>query len=237
MLLFYVRHGDPIYHPDSLTPLGQRQAEALAKRLSVYGLDEIYSSPSIRAQQTAQPTCELLKKEKILLDWCNESLAWNEMCVHKDDRKTWCFSDAHTKELLSSPEVRALGDKWYTHSAFDGTKFADGVARVEGKTDEFMASLGYRNDRERGGYIAEAPNSKRIALFAHQGFGMSFLSALLNIPYNIFSTRFDLSHSGMTVIKFSEKEGFSIPIVLQLSNDSHLYREGIATRYNNVTPI
>ena len=31
MLFFYVRHGDPIYDPDSLTPLGHRQAEAVAK--------------------------------------------------------------------------------------------------------------------------------------------------------------------------------------------------------------
>ena len=44
MLLFYVRHGDPIYSPDSLTPLGERQAEAIAKRLSLYGIDDIYTS-------------------------------------------------------------------------------------------------------------------------------------------------------------------------------------------------
>lgn len=38
MLLFYVRHGDPIYNPDSLTPLGERQAEAVAKRLALHGV-------------------------------------------------------------------------------------------------------------------------------------------------------------------------------------------------------
>ena len=31
MLLLYVRHGDPIYSPDSLTPLGERQAEAVGR--------------------------------------------------------------------------------------------------------------------------------------------------------------------------------------------------------------
>ena len=40
MILYYVRHGDPIYDPNSLTPLGMRQAEALAKRFGIYGLDE-----------------------------------------------------------------------------------------------------------------------------------------------------------------------------------------------------
>ena len=41
MLLFYIRHGDPIYNPDSLTPLGHRQAESVAKRLSMFGIDEM----------------------------------------------------------------------------------------------------------------------------------------------------------------------------------------------------
>ena len=57
MIFFYIRHGDPVYEPDSLTPLGMRQADALAKRLSLYGVDKIYSSTSNRAIQTAMPTC------------------------------------------------------------------------------------------------------------------------------------------------------------------------------------
>ena len=60
MLLYIVRHGDPIYNPDSLTPKGHLQAKALAKRFALHGLDKIYSSPLIRAQQTAKPTCDIL---------------------------------------------------------------------------------------------------------------------------------------------------------------------------------
>ena len=66
MLLFYIRHGDPIYDPDTLTPLGVRQAEALSKRLALFGIDEIYASTSTRAQLTAKPTAELLKKRYML---------------------------------------------------------------------------------------------------------------------------------------------------------------------------
>ena len=63
---------------------------------------------------------------------------------------------------------------------------------------------------------------------------MAFLSSLLDIPYPIFSTHFDLSHSSMTVIHFDDEKTDRIyPKVLQLSNDSHLYREGILTGYNN----
>ena len=60
MLLYIIRHADPIYNPDSLTELGHKQAEALAKRLAVNGLDRVYSSPNMRAQMTAKPACELL---------------------------------------------------------------------------------------------------------------------------------------------------------------------------------
>ena len=116
MILYYVRHGDPIYKPDQLTPLGERQAEALAKRLSVYGVDEIYSSTSIRAMQTAQPTCELMKKELHTLEWMHESLASRELSLPVDEnRKQWIWSNPRYSNILLSREVREMGDRWYEH--------------------------------------------------------------------------------------------------------------------------
>ena len=238
MLLYYVRHGDPVYVPDSLTPLGKRQAEAISKRFAVYGLDEIYSSPLIRALETARPTCEVLKKEAVILDWCNEEVAYGYMSVPTENGKgDWCYQDHPTKELFMNADVRALGRKWYTHPAFAETRFGEGIERMERETDKFLLSLGYRHDRERGGYIAENPNEKRIGLFAHEGIGKLFLSAVLDIPYNEICTKFGMEHTGMTVIKFADVNGFCIPEVLQLSNDSHLYREGVGTKYNNRIPI
>ena len=58
MLFLYLRHGDPIYDPDSLTEEGHRQAEALSKRLCKYGLDKVYASTSNRAQLTAKLNCK-----------------------------------------------------------------------------------------------------------------------------------------------------------------------------------
>ncbi len=54
MLLYYIRHGDPIYAPDSLPPLGERRAEAVGRRLAVYGPDAVYTSPSNRARLTGE---------------------------------------------------------------------------------------------------------------------------------------------------------------------------------------
>lgn len=238
MLFYYVRHGDPIYSPDSLTELGHRQAEALSKRFAVLGLDKIYASSSNRAIQTAAPTCQALDKQAEILDWCNESYAWKELTlVSAEGKRCWTFQDRKTCELFSKPSVRALGDRWYDHPELKEYNFGVGVARILDKSDEFFASLGYIHDRENNCYIAEEPSRDRVALFAHQGFGLAFLSCLLDIPFPDFVTRFDIQHTGVTVIKFSEQKGICIPKVLQLSNDSHLYKEGTGTKYHNTIEL
>ncbi|MBQ7242212.1 MAG: histidine phosphatase family protein [Firmicutes bacterium] len=234
MLLYYVRHGDPIYSPNSLTPLGERQAEAVAKRLSRYGLDEIYVSSSNRAKQTAKPTCEMLKKEPVEIDWANENYAWDDFSVEQEGGgRQWVFHIPHYAELFNSNEVRNLGDRWYEHPAFKDTNVKDGIMRIESEADKFFENLGYKHDRNRHLYVAEKPNDKRIAIFAHQGFGVLFLSSILDICVPQFITHFDLCHSSVTVIEFGDMDGISIPRALTVSNDSHIYEEGLPTKYNN----
>ncbi len=230
MLLFFLRHGDPTYNPDELTPLGHRQAEALAKRLALYGIDDIYASSSNRAIQTAQPTCEILKKDAKILDWCNEHHAWMQLTVNDENGRRWFFQDDKTIELFATDEIKVMGDNWYEHPHFAATEAKAGINRVKIHTDEFIRSLGYEHCGSS--YRAVNPNDKRIALFAHQGFGLAFLSVILGIPYPIFSTKFDMCHTGMTVIQFNG-DGLVVPKILQLSNDSHIYREGLPTNYKN----
>lgn len=234
MLLYYVRHGDPIYDPDSLTPLGHKQAEALSKRLALYGLDEIYSSSSARAQMTAEPICKLLGKNAVLCDWAREDYAWNSFTFPNDNGgRSWGYQLRKIIELYNSPEIAALGDTWYDHPCFKDTNIKKGMLTVHDSVDGFMLSLGFKHDRALKGYRKMKDSGKRIALFAHEGFGFAFLSSLLDIPYPFFCTHFALSHSSMTVIHFNEKDDFIYPKILQHSNDSHLYKEGILTGYNN----
>ncbi len=235
MLLFYIRHGDPIYKPDSLTPLGERQAQAISKRLAYGGVDKIFSSTSNRAQETAKPTCEILKKEPVLLDFARETYVWEDFTVSGEEGRDWVNRVPEFKELFCSDEIYALGDKWYEHpKCKEYPKFKSGTLRIERATDEFLSLLGYEHDRGTHTYIITRPNKDRIALFAHQGFGWHFLSALLDIPFPLFSTHFDMSHTGMTVINFENlKSGVTVPQILTLSNDSHLFAERLPTVYDN----
>lgn len=234
MLFFYVRHGDPIYDPDMLTPLGHEQARAIAKRLCLFGIDRVFASSSIRARETAEPTAKLLKKEITLCDWAHESLAWDELTVVRaDGSRTWGFLDNDTIKLFLSKEMKDMGDQWYTHPSLPET-FATGTKRIDEEVDKFFLSLGYRHDRENARFEVIKPNNERVALFAHQGFSMSFFSSMLDIPYPLFSTHFDIGHTGMCVVNFEEQDGYVYPRVLQYANDSHLYREGILTGYHNL---
>lgn len=236
MLFYYIRHGDPIYDPDSLTELGYRQAESVAKRLSLHGIDEIYASTSNRAILTAKPTSEVLKREIVQLDFANESHAWNDFTIDakNPDRKTFIFHSREAKEAFRTEECRALGDRWYDHPEFsaDRERYKTGVERVRRESDAFFESLGYKH-LGFGKYEVVNHTSKRVALFAHQGFGMIFLPTILGIPYSDFATRFDMTHSSVTVIEFANEDGFSYPKMLTLSNDSHIFRDGLPTKYNN----
>ena len=237
MLFYYIRHGEPLGVPDhSLTPLGREQAKALAKRLCLFGIDRVFASPTLRTMQTAQPICDLLGKEITPCDWADEGIVWNEFTVpHPKYEHTWAFFDPKYLEIFSSPEVRALGERWYEHPELAGLNFKAGVERVNAAVDEFFLSLGFRHDRENARYevVGEHLNRDRVALFAHQGFGMSFFSSMLDIPYPMFCTHFDFSHSSMSVINFEPRGKYVYPHVLQTANDSHLYREGILTGYHN----
>jgi probable phosphoglycerate mutase len=238
MLLFYVRHGDPIYNPDSLTPLGERQAEAVGKLLRNLRIDEVYASTSQRAKLTAKPFCEIAKKEMTLLDFANEIHAWRELtCISKAmGCQTWLFCAPEMKELFHTPEMIELGHKWYEHPVFNNEEFKDkdyasGIARIQAGADEFIESLGYKRVSD-GKYEVLSHSDKRVALFAHQGFGLAFLSCVIGIPYPMFSTHFDICTTGVTVIEFNNDGGYSYPRILTLSSAAHLYKEGLPTRYN-----
>ena len=231
MILYYVRHGDPIYEPDSLTPLGQRQAEAVGRRLGTRGLNRIYASSSNRAILTATPASEITQKPIEILDWCNEQYTARSMMDidPKTGTYTWCFNIDHHRRLFNRADVRALGMQWYRHEAFAALPFEKEVLRVEREADAFLLSLGYRHDRESCLYEPIAPTNERIALFAHQGFGLLFLSVLLDIPYPLLCTHTDITRSSVSVIEFIPRDGIVIPRMISMSNEGHLYKENLPT--------
>ncbi|MBR4866394.1 MAG: histidine phosphatase family protein [Clostridia bacterium] len=234
MLLYIIRHGDPIYNPDTLTPKGKLQAAAMGKRLSVHGVDKIFSSPNGRARETAQPTCDLMGLTAEIEPWTSEDLAWKDLSrLDSQGRRNWTFAIPKHK-LLADP--LALTDRWYDGEPFEGSNSKAGYERVQRESDAFFAKLGYV--REGNVYRIEAPTEERVAVFCHHGFGVTWLSHLLSIHPVQFWSSFDISHSGLTILHFANNpDGYTCPKCLCLSDLGHVYREGLPVVYNNVLNI
>ena len=60
MRIVFVRHGEPDYRNDCLTETGKIQARQAAVRLREEGIEQIFSSPLGRAQETAAAASEEL---------------------------------------------------------------------------------------------------------------------------------------------------------------------------------
>ena len=148
MLLYIIRHGDPIYAPDSLTPKGHLQAAALAKRLAVHGLDKIFASPLVRAQQTAKPTCELLGLDCQIEEWTSENAAWQDLSVtNEQGRRTWAFHVQNTVMMQDNP----IREDWYDSPAFGGRMPGRDMPALSGNPIGFWRSWAIA---AKGVYIA-----------------------------------------------------------------------------------
>ena len=176
----------------------------------------------------------MLKKDYTELDFAYENHAYNDFSVKNEEGiKTWFFSSNKHKEIITSEEVINLGFKWYEHDIFKEERFKNGIERIYNESDAFFKELGFEHIRYTGKYKVTKSNNERVAFFAHLGFGVSFLSCILDIPLPIFTTRFDMNHTGVTIIEFDERKDYCVPKVLTFSNDSHLYKEGLPTKFAN----
>ena len=237
MLLYIIRHADPIYSPDSLTELGLKQADALAERLAVNGLDKVYSSPNMRAQMTAKPTCDLLGLKYTVENWMSEDLAWRDFACETENGggMYWAIFGQTTK--LKYDETIKSGGEWHESKILSKTNAKNGYKRIIDCSDEFIGRLGYKRIENNGYEIINA-NNDRVAAFCHQGFGTTWLSHLLEIPPHLFWPSFDMSHSSVTILEFQNyKNGRTSPKCLCLSDMSHIYKSSLPFKYNNYLDI
>jgi len=237
MLIYLVRHGIPNYLTDSLTPDGRLQAEAVGKRLAKAGLDEIYSSPLGRARQTAEPTAKALGLKINIEKWMSESIASRHFGGIDENGKsvTWAFWQS--EKLIGKNESYEDRDS-FSHGYYKNDALArEGAKELSAASDEFLCRLGFRRTGVGNGYETLVKNSKKIGIFAHQGFGLHWLAYLTNIPYHVFTATFDISHTGVSIIQFDEKRSVTYPKVLTLSDLSHIYEEGLPHKYHNSIDI
>ena len=231
MLLYLIRHGDPDYANDSLTPLGRRQAEAVSRRLALSGIDRVFSSSMGRALETAQPTCELLKKECVPLDWAREISARTTLPDGVDKSLAY-LPNIYTR---CRPECDLDYDRSLECRGFRGSGLEEGCACVIDGARAWLETLGYAEDPETGLFRITQPNEERIALFCHGNMARTLLSYLLHVPVHIMWSSFSYPVTGVSVVHFaSREEGVTAPRCLSFCDLSHLYGERLPMQHNTI---
>ena len=209
MVLYIIRHADPDYVNNTITPLGREEAAALGVRMSSVKLDKIYTSPMGRAIDTARPTMLALGMENIVLDWTAESMDYMQPRIEGKGGYRFDYKNG----ITDTEDICEL-DR------------SEVYASLIKNSDEFLASLGYV--RQGGVYKIERPNDDRIAVFCHGGFGSNWIAWLLGFPPFMGWDRFKLRTSAVTRFNFwNHESGFTVPLCDYLNDTSHLPACGV----------
>lgn len=180
MRLMIVRHGDPDYSIDSLTPKGWKEAELLADRLCKLDIAKFYVSPLGRAKDTASFTLKRLGREAEEMTWMREFDAWIKRPDVGDRAILWDWLPEDWTKVSSFYDK----DAWSDHTLLKEGTTEHGDIRAEydwviGEFDKLLERHGYR--REGQIYRAENANDDTIVLFCHFGLECVLLSHLLGI--------------------------------------------------------
>lgn len=230
MLLYIVRHGDPIYSTDSLTERGVLQAKAVGQRMLDSKIDKIYSSPMGRAKMTAQPAAELLGLDINIEEWAYE--IGDERLTNFPDGQRKSVTYVQNSCFRDNGDINLSYNESYKCKVLADTELDKAVNRIEQGGRGFLEKLGYKE--ENGVYRIIKANDEKIALFCHAALTKAWLSQLLHIPIHIVWAGINLTHTGVTVLEFKNYEnGFTAPKLLCFSDISHLYKAGLDLIHDN----
>lgn len=230
MLLYIVRHGDPVYSTDSLTPRGKLQAEAVGKRIFHSGIDRIFSSPMGRAKETAEPACRLLGLTMNIEEWSHE--IEDERLTPFPDGIMKSITDVQNTYYRENGNINLPYERAYECTGIRDSQMKKAVDRIEKGGNDFLERLGYKE--ENGVYRIINKNEEKVALFCHSAFARAWLSILLHIPLHTMWASFNYTHTGVTVLEFANNDnGVTAPKCLCYSDVSHLYAEGLDLIHDN----
>ena len=225
MRIYLIRHADPDYENDDITQAGHAEAAALARRLASMPIKAIHTSPMGRAKATARYTAEAMGLEPILEPWTRE-LSGMRM---QDERWGSLMAWDMPGEAVRPESDRWLRPGWSTAPPFSLPAIEESAAAVAKASDAFLASYGYEREGDR--YRIVRSNRDSIALFAHGGFGLTWLSHLLGLPLPLVWSGFWLSPTSVTTILFDERsDRWASPRCLCVGDTSHLYEAGLPVR-------
>lgn len=227
MRLLIVRHADPDYEKDSLTPTGWQEAELLAGRLSELEIAACYTSPLGRARDTASRTLERMGLEAEVLDWLQEFPPKMFDPEIGRERVLWDWLPA----VWTREEAYYDRDRWCHTAEMEATGAPEAYQQVCRGLDALLARHGYQ--RQERYYRAVRPNRDTVVLFCHFGLECVLLSHLMGVsPMVLWHGTCAAPTSVTTLITEERRPGIASFRAGGIGDVSHLYRAGQAPSFS-----
>lgn len=220
MRLLFIRHGEPDYSIDSLTPKGWKEAECLADKLVNEKMDYIYVSPLGRAKDTAGVTLKKLGREAVECPWLEEFPIRIQRPDMKpgEDNVAW---DWIPEDWVSYPDFYDK-DKWFSHPLFVQNKVPEKVDYICSNLDKLLEKHGYI--REGMLYTPIKANNDTIVFFCHFAVSTVMIGHLLGIsPMVLWHTTCAAPTSVTTIYTEERRKGKAIFRMNSFGDVSHLY--------------
>lgn len=228
MRILIIRHGDPNYEIDGLTPRGELEVKALAKKMKSEQVNAIYCSTLGRARLTAQPTADALGIGVELCDWLRE-FSYATVKLPYESEETICWD--LLPEFVNSCERIYSPTEWRKErfiAESDMPVHYDNVCR---ELDALLSKHGY--ERDGYNYKAVRPNHDTILLVCHYGITAVLLSHLMNCsPYTLWQNAVTLPSSVTTVYTEERCDGIASMRVAGIGDVSHLYAAGLEPSFS-----
>ena len=228
MKIVFVRHAEPDYDNDTLTPQGFVEAEALAESYKNFEFDEVYSSPLNRAKLTAETFLKYHPNRALVVkDWLAELAVPIRVPYSEQEVIPWDF--------IPSQFVRE--EPFFSGDAYFSSKWLKSgeVEKLYNEAAKGLDSILQQNGYRRKGriYQVEKSNTKTILVFCHFGMMSALMSHMLHIPFVLLTQHFECQPTGVTTLVTEERQkGIAQFRCLRYSDVSHLTAKGIEPSFS-----
>ncbi len=221
MKLLIIRHGDPNYAIDSLTPVGWEEARLLSDRIAKLNVKAFYVSPLGRAGDTASLTLEKMNRTAETLPWLRE---FSAKVVRPNKTEPGVAWDWLPQDWTAEPRFFTAED-WTKPEAYEKANVAALAKEVTDGLDALLTKHGYRRDGKI--YRAEQSNEDTVVLFCHFGVECVMLGHLLGIsPVLLWHGACAAPTSVTTLTTEERREGIAYFRMNAFGDTSHLYTGG-----------
>lgn len=221
MKILIVRHGDPDYSIDSLTPKGWKEAELLSERLSKLDVKAFYVSPLGRAKDTATPTLKKMNRSPVECEWLREFAPR----IHRPDREEMKIAWDWLPQDWTVREDFYRQDAWYEDAVMQEGHVREEYEWVTENLDKLLERHGYVRDGRC--YRVCQSNEDTIVLFCHFGVGCVLLSHLMGVsPMVLWHGMCAAPSSVTTLVTEERRKGIASFRMGAYGDTSHLYIAG-----------